>query len=103
MGVSKFENFSIKQNMIASYSKALSHPARVAILEEIIRKKKVTCGHLCQNLALAQSTISQHLTELKNTGLIYGDVIGSKVEYSINQKHWYKQKSIVQLFFNRVK
>jgi DNA-binding transcriptional ArsR family regulator len=103
MGVSKFENFSTKQNLIASYSKALSHPARVAILEEIIKKKKVTCGHLVQNLSLAQSTISQHLTELKNTGLIHGDVLGSCVEYSINQKHWQKQKSVVEVFFGKVK
>ncbi|MEI6313034.1 MAG: metalloregulator ArsR/SmtB family transcription factor [Bacteroidota bacterium] len=103
MGVSKIENFSTKQNMIATYSKALSHPARVAILEEIMKKKKVTCGHLCQNLSLAQSTISQHLTELKNTGLIMGDVIGSKVEYSINQKHWSKQKNMVEVFFSRVR
>lgn len=102
MGVSKIENFSSKQNMIATYSKALSHPARVAILEEIIRKKKVTCGHLCQNLSLAQSTISQHLNELKSTGLIHGDVIGSKVEYSINTKHWTRQKSAVDLFFKKL-
>jgi predicted transcriptional regulator len=56
-----------------------------------------------QNLSLAQSTISQHLTELKNTGLIHGDVLGSSVEYSINQKHWQKQKSVVEVFFGKVK
>ncbi|MEO6693129.1 MAG: metalloregulator ArsR/SmtB family transcription factor, partial [Saprospiraceae bacterium] len=66
MGASKSEDFSIKDNRISKYAKALSHPARIAILKLLIKKQACICGDLVDELPLSQSTVSQHLKELKN-------------------------------------
>jgi ArsR family transcriptional regulator len=86
MGISKTENFTTKQNGIANLAKAVGHPARVAIIEYLIKRKTCVCGDIVNELSLAQPTISQHLKELKNVGLIKGTIEGTSVCYCIDDK-----------------
>ncbi|WP_419802570.1 ArsR/SmtB family transcription factor [Mucilaginibacter sp.] len=88
MGLTKTEIFTEKQNRLAVLLKAIAHPARIAILEHIISTKACICGDLAGELGLAQPTISQHLKELKNAGLIQGTIDGVSVCYCINTKVW---------------
>ena len=74
MGATKAEEFSVKDNRVSKYAKALSHPARVAILKLLIKKQACICGDIVDELPLSQSTVSQHLKELKEAGLIKGDI-----------------------------
>ena len=88
MGLTKTEIFTEKQNRLALMMKALAHPARIAILQELIKTNACVCGDLVTDLGLAQATISQHLKELKNAGLIKGSIEGTRVCYCINNKVW---------------
>lgn len=99
MGISKTEKFNQKQNRLASIAKALGHPARVAILEQIVRKNACICGELVEELPLSQSTISQHLKELKNAGIIKGEIEGPKVCYCINDAVWDDARVLLDTFF----
>ena len=83
MGTAKTEEFTIKDNRIARYAKALAHPARVAILQILVQRQSCICGDLVDELPLSQSTISQHLKELKSAGLITGEIEGVKTCYLI--------------------
>lgn len=84
MGATKTDLFTEKQNQIAVIAKALGHPARVAIIEYLISVDQCICRDLTDEIPLAQPTISQHLKELKNAGLIKGSVEGTSVCYCIN-------------------
>ena len=86
MGISKTEVFSLKQNQISHLAKALGHPARIAILEVLMKKEDCICGDIVDELPLAQPTVSQHLKELKNAGLIKGSIEGNTVCYCVDQK-----------------
>lgn len=86
MGATKTEHFTDKQNAIATLTKALGHPARIAIMEYLIKVDTCICGDIVNELPLAQPTISQHLKELKNAGLIKGNVEGNSVCYCIDEK-----------------
>lgn len=86
MGATKTEHFNSKQNSIATLTKALGHPARIAIMEYLIKVGTCICGDIVSELPLAQPTISQHLKELKNAGLIKGDIEGNAVCYCVNEK-----------------
>lgn len=88
MGAGKHDEFSVKHNRISKYAKALSHPARVAILNFLIKKNACMCGDIVDELPLSQSTVSQHLKELKEAGLIKGEIEGAKVCYCIDEKEW---------------
>jgi predicted transcriptional regulator len=88
MGITKTEIFTAEQNQLAQMLKALAHPARIAILQQIIKANACICGDLVDELGLAQATISQHLKELKNAGLIQGTIEGVSVCYCINPKAW---------------
>ena len=88
MGVTKSEIFTDEQNRLAQLLKALAHPARIAILQQIIKTDSCICGDLVDELGLAQATISQHLRELKNIGLIQGTIEGVSVCYCINPVTW---------------
>ena len=79
--------------------KALGHPARIAILQFLIKSQACICGHLVEELGLAQATISQHLKELKNVGLIKGTIEGTSVCYCIDAKVWNQYKSVFESFF----
>lgn len=88
MGASKLEEFTVRDNRTARYAKALAHPARVAILRLLCTKRSCVCGDIVDELPLSQSTVSQHLKELKEAGLIHGDIEGSHVCYCIDAKEW---------------
>ncbi len=91
--------FTDKQNHLASVLKALAHPARIAILQHIIKQNACICNDLVDELGLAQATISQHLKELKNIGIIKGNIEGTSVCYCIDEKVWLKIKSQLNTFF----
>ena len=99
MGATKTEEFTIKDNKIAKYAKALAHPARVAILNLLIKKQACVCGDIVDELPLSQSTVSQHLKELKEAGLIKGDIDGAKVCYCIDEKEWENAKNYLTAIF----
>jgi DNA-binding transcriptional ArsR family regulator len=86
MGATKTEHFTAKQNNIATIAKALGHPARVAILEYLMKVDSCICGDIVNELPLAQPTISQHLKELKNAGLIKGNIEGNSICYCVDEK-----------------
>jgi len=100
MGLTKTEEFTVKQNKIAKYAKALAHPARIAILELLIKKQSCVCGSIVEELPLSQSTVSQHLKELKEAGLIKGDIEGAKVCYCIDEKEWESASNYVNTLFS---
>ena len=99
MGLTRSEIFTDKQNKLAAMMKALAHPARIAIIQHLIKINACICGELVEELGLAQPTISQHLKELKNAGLIQGTIEGTSVCYCIEPKAWaLYQKEIRALF-----
>ncbi|MCT4665977.1 MAG: metalloregulator ArsR/SmtB family transcription factor [Flavobacteriales bacterium] len=100
MGVTKSEIFTEKQNELAKIAKVLGHPARIAILEHLLSLNACVCGDLVDVIGLAQATISQHLKELKNIGLIQGTVEGTRVCYCINQENWQKYAKAFEYFFD---
>ena len=86
MGATKTEHFTDKQNTIATLAKALGHPARIAIVEYLIKVDTCICGDIVNELPLAQPTVSQHLKELKNAWLIKGEIEGNTICYCIDEK-----------------
>jgi len=99
MGLSKTEIFTDKQNKLAQMAKALGHPARIAIIQYLLKAQACICGDLVQELGLAQATISQHLKELKSVGLIQGTIEGTSVCYCIDPKVWKQYKAAFDGFF----
>jgi DNA-binding transcriptional ArsR family regulator len=99
MGLTRTENFTDKQNKLAGMMKALAHPARIGIVLHLIKTNACICGDLVEELGLAQPTISQHLKELKNAGLIQGTIEGTSRCYCIDPKTWAQyQKEFGALF-----
>lgn len=102
MGVSKTDLFNAEQNKLASLAKALAHPARIAILQHLIEINACVNGDFVTELGLAQPTVSQHLRELKEAGLIKGSINGKRKSYCINLDQWRTLSSEFTSFFNRV-
>ena len=99
MGVTKTDLFSDTQNGIALAAKAFSHPARVAIIQCLLKANACINGDLVQEVGLAQATISQHLRELKDIGVIQGTIEGSRINYCINPVRWAEiKKQFNELF-----
>ncbi len=88
MGITKTEGFTKKQNKRALIFKALGHPARVAIIEMLLKKQACICNDMVEELPLSQSTISQHLKALKEVGIIKGEIEGTSICYCIDEKVW---------------
>jgi len=86
MGATKTDHFTEKQNQIAIIAKALGHPARIAIIDYLLKVDTCICGDIVNEIPLAQPTISQHLKELKNAGLIKGNIAGTAICYCIDDK-----------------
>jgi len=86
MGYTKTDLYTSEQNRIASLAKVIGHPARVAILQLLISRRSCICGEIVEEIGLSQPTISQHLKEMKNVGLIQGEIEGTRVCYCINKK-----------------
>lgn len=101
MGTTKTKDYSVQELSIAKYAKALSHPARVAILNVLLKKKACICGDIVDELPLSQSTVSQHLKELKEAGLIKGDIEGVSVCYCVDEKEWLKAKNQLNQLFDK--
>ena len=99
MGFTKTEEFTSKDNKIAKYAKALAHPARVAILQLLLKRQNCICGDIVDELPLSQSTVSQHLKELKEAGLIKADIDGVKICYCIDEKEWKNARQLLNNFF----
>ncbi|MDH6250698.1 ArsR family transcriptional regulator [Chryseobacterium sp. H1D6B] len=98
MGATKTDFFTEKQNQIASTAKALGHPARVAIIEYLLKVNECICGDIVNELPLAQPTVSQHLKELKNAGLIKGSIEGNTICYCIDEKAF----EILNTYFSNI-
>jgi len=86
MGATKTEHFTELQNQLANMAKALGHPARIAIIEYLLQVDSCICGDIVNELPLAQPTVSQHLKELKNAGLIKGSIEGNAICYCVSQE-----------------
>ena len=99
MGTSKLNEYNEQDLLIAKYAKALSHPARVAIINVLLKKQACVCGDIVDELPLAQSTVSQHLKELKEAGLIKGDIDGVSVCYCIDTEVWNKAGEVINQLF----
>jgi predicted transcriptional regulator len=101
MGLTKSTLFKKRQNRMATLAKAFDHPARVAILEYILANDTCICNDLVGELPLSQSTITQHLKELKQVGIIKGEVEGPKVNYCIDENVWEEAKDIFINMFSK--
>jgi predicted transcriptional regulator len=98
MGITKSNLFTTEQNELAQMAKAFAHPARIAIMQHLLKSQACINGDLVQELGLAQATISQHLRELKGVGIIQGTIEGVSISYCINPAKWARVKEI----FNRL-
>ncbi|PIF34137.1 ArsR family transcriptional regulator [Flavobacterium sp. 9] len=98
MGATKTEHFTDKQNQIATIAKALGHPARIAIIEYLLKVNECICGDIVNELPLAQPTVSQHLKELKNAGLIKGNIEGNAICYCINEETF----DVLKTYFSNI-
>lgn len=94
-------SYSPREETIARFAKALSHPVRIRILTFLERQSCCFTGQLTDEIPMAQSTISQHLKELKEAGLIQGDVMPPRIKYCINQQSWAEAKEVFMTFFER--
>jgi predicted transcriptional regulator len=101
MGITKTEIYTAKQNKLATMLKALAHPARIAIIQQLIRKEHCICSDLVGELGLAQATISQHLKELKNIGIIKGCVEGIRISYCIDETIWQQVNKEFNTLFSK--
>lgn len=101
MGITKTEIFTEQQNQIATFAKAFGHPARVAILQHLFKINACICGDLVEEIGLAQPTISQHLKELKNLGLIQGSIEGTSICYCIHEENWTAMKAVMMQFLDQ--
>lgn len=101
MGVTKTQLFTQEQNEIAALAKALAHPARIAILQYVVRSNACINTDLVQELGLAQATISQHLRELKEAGILQGTIEGTRINYCINPEKWESIKSLFNHLFDQ--
>lgn len=98
MGATKTDHFTDQQNQIATIAKALGHPARVAIIEHLLKVNACICADIVNELPLAQPTVSQHLKELKNAGLIKGNIEGNSICYCIDEKTF----EVLKNYFSKI-
>jgi DNA-binding transcriptional ArsR family regulator len=88
MGITKSEIFTAKQNKLAAILKAMAHPARIAIIQHLVKAEHCICSNFVEELGLAQPTVSQHLKELKSVGIIKGCVEGNSISYCLDASIW---------------
>ncbi len=103
MGASKSDFFSQEHNELAILFKALSHPARIAIIEYLLSVDSCICGDIVNELPLAQPTISQHLKELKNAKIIQGSIEGNSICYCINVETLQKFETYISSITKKLK
>ena len=102
MGATKTEYFTDQQNQIATIAKAMGHPARIAIIEYLMKANECICGDIVNELPLAQPTVSQHLKELKNAGIIQGEIDGKAICYCINSDTLKKMEHFISEIFIKI-
>ncbi len=102
MGASKNMLFDDGQNNLAAIFKALAHPARIAILQELLKRNSCVCGELVDVLPLSQATVSQHLKELKQMNILQGEIEGKRVCYCINKDTWSTISNEIAGFFEQI-
>ncbi|NJM26332.1 MAG: winged helix-turn-helix transcriptional regulator [Bacteroidia bacterium] len=103
MGLTKTEGFTKQQIDLAAVAKALAHPARIAIVQYLATARSCVCGDIVDEMPLSQSTVSQHLKELKQAGLVKGDIDGPKVCYCIDEKAWRHAQQLLHRLFENYK
>jgi ArsR family transcriptional regulator, arsenate/arsenite/antimonite-responsive transcriptional repressor len=103
MAIHKREEFTQKEQDLSNFAKAMAHPARIAILKVLAQRNECICGEIVELLPLAQSTVSQHLKELKNAGLITGSIDGARSCYCINWKAFEKFNHEFNFLFDNLK
>ena len=101
MGVTKTNLFTAKQNELSQIAKVFAHPARIAIIDHLLKTNACINSDLVEELGLAQATISQHLKELKELGIIKGSIEGTSMSYCINSNRWNEVRSKLTGFFDR--
>lgn len=102
MGATKASLFTARQNEVALIMKALAHPARIAIIDYLLKVDTCICGDIVAELPLAQPTISQHLKELKQAGLIKGNIEGTAICYCIDEKTLQKFQHYLSALFSKL-
>lgn len=103
MATNKKHAFDEAEQLVADFAKALGHPARVAIMKVLATQQSCICGQIVEVLPLAQSTVSQHLKELVNAGLISGTVDGPRSCYCINWENFARFEQLFNTFFDQAK
>ncbi len=102
MAYSKAELFEKDLQDDAAFFKAMSHPARLAILKYLAEIKACVTGDISNEVPLGRTTVNQHLTELKNAGLIKGEISGSKTHYCLNEEELQMQIENATSLFTRI-
>lgn len=100
MSYHKKQEFKADEIKASEIAKALSHPARISIIKFLVQQKSCICNDIVEHLPLSQSTVSQHLKELKNAGLIKGEIDGPRVCYCIDKENWKNAKEIMRELFD---
>mgnify|MGYP003446276320 CR=1 FL=1 len=94
------KDYNVRQEQVARFAKAMGHPARIAILQFLAKRTTCYFGDIHEELPIAKATVSQHLKELKDAGLIQGELEAPKVRYCINQDNWQFAKVLFSEFFS---
>jgi ArsR family transcriptional regulator, arsenate/arsenite/antimonite-responsive transcriptional repressor len=95
------ERINNEQKRAARYAKALGHPVRMYVLELLSKQSCCYSGDLTEDLPIAKSTLSQHLKELKDAGLIQGTIEAPRIKYCLNRENWEEAKRLFEIFFNK--
>ena len=95
------KNYTEKQEKLARFAKALGHPARIAIMQFLAKQEECYFGDIHEELPIAKATVSQHLSELKDAGLIQGTIEMPKVKYCINRENWQLAQELFKEFFDK--
>lgn len=95
------KDYTIRQEQLARFAKAMAHPARIAILQFLAKQKTCYFGDIHEELPIAKATVSQHLKELKDSGLIQGEVETPKVKYCINHDNWLLARQLFEEFLGQ--
>lgn len=102
MGLTKTDIYTDQQNEIANIAKVLGHPARIAIIQHLIKVETCICADIVDEIGLAQATISQHLKEMKRVGLIKGTISGTSMCYCIDADRFKEIKVLFDNIFNNI-
>ena len=97
----EYKEYTIKQEQLARFAKAMGHPARIAILDFLRKQSCCFFGDIHEVLPISKATVSQHLKELKEAGLIQGEIEAPKVKYCINRENWHTASTLFAEFFGQ--